>query len=220
VKAAWEINLGTIRNTIIMNRIFISGDHKMFIEGISNMLNSSNEFTVIGYAFSAEEFFENSKHHAFDILILVFLLPIIKGIEIAKKIRKEQPELKIIILSKVYSPSLIVQLKKLKVNGFLTKNKGFEELVDCLREVSNNKTYFPEHNLSKQKAINQNTQNLTKREIEIVQQISNGHTSQQISVNLFISLSTVETHRKNIIQKLGTKNVAELIRFATREGIL
>lgn len=203
-----------------MKRIFILDNHKMFIEGISNMLNSSNEFTVSGYALSAEDFFENYNHHAFEILILDFFLPIINGIEIAKKIREEQPEIKIIILSKVYSPSLIVQLKKLKVNGFLSKNRGLEEVVDCLRQVSNNKTYFPEHNLSKQKAINQNTQNLTKREIEIVQQISNGHTSQQISVNLFISLSTVETHRKNIIQKLGTKNVAELIRFATLEGIL
>ena len=203
-----------------MNRIFIVGDHKMFIEGISNMLNNSQEYAVVGYALSAEDFFENFKHHTFDILILDFHLPKIKGIEFVKKIREEQPDLKIIILNIVYSPSLTAQLKKLKVNGFLTKNKRFEELVDCLREVSNNKTYFPEHDLTKQKAINQNTQNLTKREIEIVQQISNGHTSHQISVNLFISLSTVETHRKNIIQKLGTKNVAELIRFATREGIL
>ena len=203
-----------------MKRIFIVGDHKMFIEGISNMLNSSDEFTVIGYALSAEEFFENSKHHAFDLLILDIHSPIINGIEIAQKIREEQPELKIIILNMVHSPSLIVQLKKLKVNGFLTKNEGLEEVVDCLRQVSNNKTYFPKYNLTKQKAIIQNTQYLTKREIEIVQQISNGHTSQQIAANLFISLSTVETHRKNIIQKLGTKNVAELIRFATREGIL
>jgi two-component system response regulator NreC len=204
----------------MMNRIFIVDNHKMFIEGISNMLNSSNEFNVIGYALSAEDFFGNSKHHAFDILILDFHLPKIKGIEFVKKIREEQPDLKIIILNIVYSPSLTAHLKKLKVNGFLTKNEGIKEVVDCLREVSNNKTYFPEHDLTKHKAINQNTQNLTKREIEIVQQISHGHTSQQIATNLFISLSTVETHRRNIIQKLGTKNVAELISFATREGIL
>ncbi len=183
------------------------------------MLNSSQEFEVIGYALSAEYFLENSSNNEFDILILDIHLPRMNGLELAKKMRKEQPESKIIILSMVDSPSLIVKLKKLKVNGFLAKNAGLEEVVDCLREVSNNKTYFPEHNLSKQKAIIQNTKYLTKREIEIVKQISNGHTTQQIAVNLFISISTVETHRKNIIQKLGTKNVAELIRFATSEGI-
>jgi DNA-binding NarL/FixJ family response regulator len=203
-----------------MKRIFIIDDHKMFIEGISNMLNSSQEFEVIGYALSAEYFLENSSNNEFDILILDIHLPRMNGLELAKKMRKEQPESKIIILSMVDSPSLIVKLKKLKVNGFLTKNAGLEEVVDCLREVSNNKTYFPAHNLSKQKAIIQNTKYLTKREIEIVKQISNGHTSQQIATNLFISLSTVETHRKNIIQKLDTKNVAELIKFATNEGIL
>ena len=203
-----------------MKRIFIIDDHKMFIEGISNMLNSSQEFAVIGYALSAEDFFENTTQPAFDMLILDIHLPKMNGLDLAKKMRKEQPEIKIIILSMVDSPSLTVQLKKLKVNGFLTKNAGLEEVVDCLRQVSNNKTYFPKHNLTKQKAIIQDTQYLTKREIEIVQQISKGHTSQQIAANLFISVSTVETHRKNIIQKLGTKNVAELIRFATREGIL
>jgi DNA-binding NarL/FixJ family response regulator len=203
-----------------MKRIFIIDDHKMFIEGISNMLNSSQEFAVIGYALSAEDFIENITQNSFEILILDIHLPKMNGLELAKKMRKEQPELNIIILSMVDSPSLIVQLKKLKVNGFLTKNAGLEEVVDCLRQVSNNKTYFPKHNLIKQKAIIQDTQYLTKREVEIVRQISNGHTNQQIASNLFISISTVETHRKNIIQKLGTKNVAELIRFATREGIL
>lgn len=203
-----------------MKRIFIIDDHKMFIEGISNMLNSSQEFAVIGYALSAEDFLENTTKPAFDILILDIHLPKVNGLELAKKMRKEQPELKIIILSMVDSPSLTVQLKKLKVNAFLTKNAGLEEVVDCLRQVANNKTYFPKHNLTKQKAIIQDTQYLTKREIEIVQQISKGHTSQQIAANLFISVSTVETHRKNIIQKLGTKNVIELIKFATNEGIL
>jgi two-component system response regulator NreC len=203
-----------------MKRIFIVDDHKMFIEGISNMLNNSKEFDVIGYTLSAEHFLENSTNYEFDILILDIHLPKMNGLDLAKKIRKEQSELKIIILSMVDSPSLIVQLKKLKVNGFLTKNAGLEEVVDCLRHVTNNKTYFPKQNITKQKGIIKNTQYLTKRETEIVQQISKGHTNQQIAVNLFISISTVETHRKNIIQKLGTKNVAELIRIATNEGIL
>jgi DNA-binding NarL/FixJ family response regulator len=192
----------------------------MFIEGLSNMLNSTQEFVVIGYSLNAEDYFENTIQNSKDILILDIHLPKMNGFDLAKKLRKEQPELKIIILSMVDSPSLIVQLKKLRVNGFLTKNAGLEEVVDCLRQVSNNKTYFPKQNLTKQKAIIQNSQYLTKREIEIVRQISNGNTNQEIAANLFISISTVETHRKNIIQKLGTKNVAELIRFATREGIL
>jgi len=203
-----------------MKRIFIIDDHKMFIEGITSMLKNTQQFEVIGYALSAEDFLRRKQYYQYDILILDIHLPQMNGIELAKRMRNEQPELKIIILSMADSPSLIAQLKKLKINGFLTKNASLKDVINSLSQVVSNKTSFPTQVITNQKAIIQDTHYLTKREIEVVQQISNGSSSRQIADNLFISKLTVETHRKNITQKLGSKNVAQLIRFATKEGIL
>jgi len=203
-----------------MKRIFIIDDHKMFIEGITSMLKNTQQFEVIGYALSAEDFLRRKQYYQYDILILDIHLPQMNGIELAKRMRNEQPELKIIILSMADSPSLIAQLKKLKINGFLTKNASLKDVINSLSQVVSNKTSFPTQVITNQKAIIQDTHYLTRREIEVVQQISNGSSSRQIADNLFISKLTVETHRKNITQKLGSKNVAQLIRFATKEGIL
>lgn len=195
-----------------MKNVFIIDDHRLFIEGLTRLLHETSKYKVVGSALSAEEFLAIGSRFKIDIVLLDINLPGISGIELSKKLKQLYPAMKIVIVSMVDSHNLIISLKKNKVDGFLPKNTELEEVMLCLDEVCADKCFFPENNTQKGMSVTLEGSFLTKREIEIIRHIIQGKSSAGIASELHISVHTVETHRKNINQKLGVRNVVELIK--------
>jgi DNA-binding NarL/FixJ family response regulator len=151
-------------------------------------------------------------------------MPRLNGLEAAKKINVNYPSLKIIILSTYNDEHLIKKAFEANVQGYLLKTTDKEELTFCIYEIMNGNKYFPDLKKAKSNFFKEHDDflkqnNLTKREFEILQLIKQAFTNQQISEKLFLSVYTVETHRKNIMQKLKLSSPAALMKFIAENNL-
>ncbi|WP_417603038.1 response regulator transcription factor [Owenweeksia hongkongensis] len=200
-----------------MIRVLLADDHKMFLEGLYSILSHEEGFKILGQASDGVELMELLKTNQPDVIVLDINMPNMDGIESASKIVEEYPEVKILIVSMFKKSMIIEKLMKIGVNGYILKDAGKKELLAAVRSVAMGTDYFGEE--VKQKIVekmqrkNNGELELTEREIEILEQIAKGFTTNQISENLFISPHTVETHRKNLMNKAHTNNVVQLINW-------
>lgn len=200
-----------------MIRVLLADDHKMFVEGLYSILSHEEGFKILGQAADGLELMELLKTNQPDVIVLDINMPRMDGIESASRIVKDYPEIKILIVSMFRKSVMIERLMKIGVNGYILKDAGKKELLAAVRSVAMGTDYFGEE--VKEKIIEsiQRRDNgeieLTEREIEILEQIAKGYTTNQISENLFISPHTVETHRKNLMNKAQTNNVVKLINW-------
>lgn len=189
----------------------------MFVEGLYSILSHEEGFKILGQANDGLELLELLKHKCPDVVVLDINMPNMDGVESASRIVKEYPDVKILIVSMFKKSVMIESLMKIGVNGYILKDAGKKELLAAVRSVASGTDYFGEE--VKQKIIEKVQRKgngeleLTEREIEILEQISKGYTTNQISENLFISPHTVETHRKNLMTKSHTNNVVQLINW-------
>lgn len=200
-----------------MIRVLLADDHKMFVEGLYSILSHEEGFKILGQASDGLELMELLKTNQPDVIVLDINMPRMDGIESASRIVKDYPDIKILIVSMFRKSVMIERLMKIGVNGYILKDAGKKELLAAVRSVAMGTDYFGEE--VKEKIIEsiQRRDNgeieLTEREIEILEQIAKGYTTNQISENLFISPHTVETHRKNLMNKAQTNNVVKLINW-------
>ncbi|WP_417591897.1 response regulator transcription factor [Owenweeksia hongkongensis] len=200
-----------------MIRVLLADDHKMFLEGLYSILSHEEGFKILGQASDGVELMELLKTNQPDVIVLDINMPSMDGIESASKIVEEYPEVKILIVSMFKKSMIIEKLMKIGVHGYILKDAGKKELLAAVRSVAMGTDYFGEE--VKQKIVekmqrkNNGELELTEREIEILEQIAKGFTTNQISENLFISPHTVETHRKNLMNKAHTNNVVQLINW-------
>jgi two-component system, NarL family, nitrate/nitrite response regulator NarL len=206
--------------------VLIVDDHQLIIDGLSNILK---EEKVIGDIFSAvngEEAIEQLRRHPVDCILMDISMPKINGHDATKMIRQEHPHVKIIVVSMFSDASVVIKLLKAGADAFIVKNTGKEEVLRAIDKVMNNEKYVSNElnlNLYQHLGSHRNTASpgqLTTRETEIVRYISNGFTNQQIAERLFLSTSTVDTHRKNILAKLNLRNTAALVRYAAENQLL
>lgn len=203
-------------------KIIIADDHDMIIQGIRTLLNNNSDFEIIHSVNNGLELIEILKVFLPDIILLDVDMPKMTGIEAAKIIKKEYPEIKIIILTVHDEAGMIHKFREIGVDGYLLKNISQHELITALKVVhSGKKTYSSEvtevlisENTKKQK----NTLSLTEREIEILKLIAEGFSNTEIGEKLFISHRTVDTHRTNLMKKIEVNNIAGLIKFALTNG--
>jgi DNA-binding NarL/FixJ family response regulator len=193
-------------------KIVIADDHTLFLDGICSLLQEEDNLLITHTAANGKELLDLLSIEQPDIVLLDINMPFINGLEATKHIRQLYPCTRIIILSSYNEPHLITQARNNGANGYLVKNCNKEELVHTIRLVHAGGASYPG------KVISTDTSflkpfNLTKREIEIIQLISKQYTNQQIADELHLSIYTIETHRKNIMQKLQLKTPAALIRF-------
>ena len=159
-----------------------------------------------------------------DIVLPDINMPELNGLEAARHIKQTYPAIRLIMLS-TYNEDLIVEkAKQYGANGYLLKNSSKEELLQTIKLVMNNQTSFPyrapkETNLFDKEDNFLKQFNLTKREAEVIQLLKGGCTNQQLADKLFLSIFTIETHRKNIMQKLGLKTPAALIKFILQNNL-
>jgi len=207
-------------------KLLIADDHTLLRDGLKAVFQTENVFEVIGEASDGEMALMLAKKLKPDVIVLDINMPRLNGIEVAKKIREEDKEIKILILSMHDNEKLIVEAVSVGINGYVLKMSDMEEFIEGVKEVYLGKDYFPtgvaKKILSGIKGRVDQIRNksddikpiLTKREKEIINLIVAGLTSQEIAEKLFISYFTVGKHRKNIIKKLRLKNTADLVRYA------
>ena len=196
-------------------RILIADDHPFFSEGVINALRPFNQYTIVASVINGAEALAAIHLYLPDIAILDINMPGQNGIELISAIKKKWPGIKIMVLS-MYMPSDIkLQPEKEGIDAYVLKNSGTETLLAALAELALGHTFY-DPNIESQNHHSTDgfsqTLKLSSREKEILQMIKNGDSTKDIATTLFISELTVKTHRKNIMAKMGAKNVAELIR--------
>lgn len=203
-------------------KIIVVDDHPMVIEGMKAMLNQIRYVELCATASNAYEAMEKVKENQPDLVITDINMPEISGVELTSKLKKEFPNLKIIGMSTFNERSYISQMIQNGADGFLVKSASKEEIETAISSVLDGKMYLSSDagiSNSEQKEL-KNQPTLTRREKEILTLISEGFTNPQIAEKLFISLYTVETHRKNLLSKFNTNNTASLIKIAATNGLL
>ena len=209
-----------------MIQIAITDDHTIVIEGIKTMLKSTKEIEVTQSFENLKDTFENLARTV-QVLLLDINLPDGNGITACKELLTKHPSLKIIALTNFEDSIFIKQILKNGAMGYLLKNTSKSELLEAIKEVTNGNRYLPKNisDILLNDSIGiENTSyfipKLTVREKEILALIIKEYTTEEIANKLFLSTKTVESHRSNLMQKLGVKNSAGLVRVAFEKGLI
>ncbi len=211
-----------------MLKVFLADDHQMFRQGLATMLSKTGTIDIIGEASDGLEALKALSTISPDVAIIDIAMPGINGIELCRRIRKEMVQVKVIILTMQGDPFYTTEALEAGAHGYLLKEESFSSLEDSIKAVNKGKTvisptlhsHILEDAIEKQKLGEDCTIKLTKREKEILQQVAEGLTNQEIAQRLFISPQTVDTHRKNLMAKLDIHSVAGLVKYALRHGYI
>lgn len=211
-------------------KIMIVDDHNLIINGIKSLLSHINNFEIIGEANDGQQAIDLALQIKPDVIIMDISMPVLSGIEATKVILDKLPKTKVIALTQHENSEYVNQILNAGGSGYLLKNSKKEEFVNAINSVCEGRKYFSKNisdlllnDLLKNKSSKPKIDKeilLTKREKEIIQKIVNELNNNQIAEELNISLRTVETHRRNIMQKLSIKNVVSLIKYAVSNGIV
>jgi DNA-binding NarL/FixJ family response regulator len=206
-----------------MTSVYIVDDHTVVIEGIYSLLQKESSIEIIGYANNADNCLQYFTNHQADVILMDISLPDMNGIDLCKIIKSKYPGIMVLALSTFNQGTYVRKMMESGASGYLLKNAGKQEIVEAIKIVTRGKTYLSfdagqalKTDLQQQNAIPP----LTKREKEVLTNIAAGLTNMQIAEKLFISIDTVDSHRKNLYTKLNVKNTAMLIRFALENNLV
>ena len=211
-------------------KIIIVDDHKMFRDGIRALLEKEKNMEVVADAKDANELISILKNTTPDIILMDIDMGETNGIDATIEVKKNYPDINILALSMHGEHNYILKMLEAGATGYILKNAGKEEMLTAILSVASGDSYFSREvssrlieYLNKPKVNIKNTDKdipLTNREIEILKLIAQEYSNSEIAEELFISIRTVDTHRRNLIEKLGVKNTAGLVRFAIRKGLV
>jgi len=203
--------------------IAIVDDHPIVIEGLKNLLASETGFDIISFT-NAGNFLDHLKTHEVDVLLLDIVLPDMNGLELCKEIKRKYPDITILAISNQAERSIIMQMLQNGASGYLLKNASADELLECIEKGMKGEQALSREAQAIMAGPATNDWNgipsLTKREKEILRLISEGFSSTDIADKLYLSQLTVETHRRNIIQKFQTSNMFSVIKLAIEHKII
>ena len=209
-------------------KIMIADDHKLFREGLINLLSDSSNIKVIGQAENGKEIIKKARKLDPDIIIMDIGMPIMTGIEATEILRKELPNIKVIAMSMHSEKHFIKDMLEAGVCGYLLKSCTYEQFIDAIIAVNSGKKYFGEevteiiiHDyLGDEEEILNTDPKLSERESEILKLFAEGKSSREISELLFVSIKTVGTHKMHILEKLELKTTTDLVKYALKKGII
>jgi two-component system nitrate/nitrite response regulator NarL len=203
--------------------VIIVEDHSIIVEGLSSILNNAEGLKLAGTFLNAEDALQFLQTHTVDIVLLDISLPEMSGIELCQLLKKQNKKIRIIALTNHTEKSVIEEMLQNGADGYLLKNTSKQDLIMAISQVMNNQ-FTMQAELQKilfsQTPKEKDIPRLTTREKEILHLVSRGTTTNSIAAELFISPQTVETHRRNLMQKFEVNNSAALIRKATEKGLL
>ena len=196
--------------------VFIVDDHYMVIEGIRSLLQAEKSIEWLGHATNAASCMAFLKQQLPDVILMDISLPDKNGIDLCKEVKETYPSVFIIGLSTYNQLSFIEKMMDNGSSGYVLKNATQQELVQAIETVIKGRIYFS--NEASQTLQKKETSKvlLTRRETEVLQLIAEGLTNNVIAQKLFVSTTTIDSHRKNLLAKLEAKNTASLIRVAAQ----
>ena len=207
-------------------RVMLVDDHKIIRDGIEALLKEATDIEVVGATSSGEEAINEVDAIAPDVILMDIMMKGMTGVEATRWIREQHADIRIILLSMEVKRELVAEGIKSGISGYLPKDVEGARLIEAIRVVAAGGRYFDETITSlifddfyhkekrTQPARQQRPGGLTKREMEVLALVVDGKTNHEIAEQLFISVKTVETHKANILEKLGLRNTAELVRYA------
>ncbi|HRI00471.1 MAG TPA: response regulator transcription factor [Saprospiraceae bacterium] len=214
-----------------MIKILIADDHTMFVDGLESLLQNVPNIKVVDKCFDGESVFDKLKEKEIDLILLDINLPKLNGMQVAQRMNKEFPNVKIIALSMYNEESYVTEILKSGAMGYILKNTGRTELIHSIEMVAKGETYFTKEvtetimgSLTK-KSQSKKTNSfeipkISRREKEVLELIVKEFTTQEIADQLFISLKTVESHRSSLISKMNVRNTAGLVRATLEYRLL
>lgn len=203
-------------------RVLIVDDHPMVIEGMKSLLSNISFVQVAGVAMNAFEAVAILKNTLIQVAIVDINLPDINGIELTKKIKTDYPAVQVLAMSTFKERSYISQMIQNGASGYLVKSASKEEIEEAILSAHEGKLYLSLdiNTIDVNKHLHTPLPVISTREKEVLQLIADGLTNPQIAAQLFISLHTVDSHRKNLLTKFGVSNTATLIKIAVRNNIV
>ncbi|HAA20837.1 MAG TPA: hypothetical protein DCR93_06310 [Cytophagales bacterium] len=209
-------------------RVLIADDHQMVVDGFSSLLASEEDITVVASAADGKKVIDLLPDNPVDVAVLDFEMPNMDGVEVTAHIRDKYPDMKVIICTMHGNREKILEAMETKPDGYILKELGGDELCDAIRSVRIGRKFYstkvqdillqqittkPDDSLDKDGLIR-----LTRREKEVLGLLAQGMTSKNMAEELFVAVSTIETHRRNLLDKTGAKNSRELIVMAINKG--
>jgi DNA-binding NarL/FixJ family response regulator len=205
-----------------MITVFIIDDHEMIIEGIHSLLLNEADIEWMGSAKRPDDLMNLLRTRQPDILLMDINLPQKNGLDLCLEVKEKYPAIRIIGLSTSFQPSVIRKMKENGASGYLLKDVTKKEIIAALHEVSQGREYVSRSvsEVLRQSAPAAGLPLLTKREKEILELIADGMTNQGIADKLFLTCSTIDTHRKHMLTKFGVKNTAALVKIAVTNHLI
>lgn len=209
-------------------KVLIADDHQLFREGLANLLFSTENIEVIAQAKDGNEAIEKVKHFKPDVVLLDIAMPILNGIEATKKIKALFPDIKTITVSMHSDKQYVKGALEAGADGYLLKNCTYRQLTDAIQSVYDGKKYLSQDitelvisgYLTPSATDTNEYSTLSEREKDIFLLFAEGKSTKEISDKLFISVKTVNTHKQNILDKLGLKSNADILKYALKNGLI
>ncbi|MEM6831315.1 MAG: response regulator transcription factor [Bacteroidota bacterium] len=212
-----------------MKNILVVDDHQIIRDGIRFYFENDEHFIIKDEAENGIQAMEYLKENAYDIVLTDINMPEMDGLELMKNIRESYPEQKVLVLSMYNEAAHINKMIAMGANGYILKKSNKTELVNAINHILNGENHFSDEvyqsivqNIAGKKPKQRLTleTELSVREKEVLVLIANEYSNQEIADKLFISIRTVETHKRNLLEKTGCKNVAGLVMYAVERNLV
>jgi DNA-binding NarL/FixJ family response regulator len=210
-------------------RVLLVDDHAILREGIKALLEKQDDIEVVAEAADGREAIPKAVQFRPDVVVLDISMPTMDGLESTRQMKRENPDIKVLVLTMHDNEEYFFQLLRAGASGYVTKKSVSRELVSAIEAVYRGESFFCPSMakfllsdfLRLDKAVeNTSQEELTPREREIVKLIAEGYTNQQIADLLHRSVKTIESHRSNILRKLGIHDSIELVKYAVRKKLI
>lgn len=210
-------------------RILLADDHTVVRQGLRKVLEERPEWQVVAEAGDGRDAVRLAEQHKPDVAVVDVAMPLLNGIEATRQITRRAPQTKVLVLSMYSDEAYVTQMLKAGATGYLLKDSADVDLVQAVQAVSQGKSFFSpavarlmSDDYARQRGENavDRYESLSEREREIFQLVAEGKTNKEMAALLFISPSTVETHRARIMEKLDLHSAAEIVLYAVRRGVI
>lgn len=207
--------------------IFLVDDHAIFLDGLRGILESIPELEILGQANDGWEAWDWLQENQVDLLLTDIQMPKMDGVELTQKVKAQHPDQKVLVLSMFDDYSVVESIFEAEAEGYVLKNSGRDELLKAINRIYGGSSHYSKEVMQilmeehpKETSLPDAEDVLSPREIEVLSLICEELSTREIAEKLFLSPRTVDTHRKNILQKTGAQTLVGLVKWAFRYGLV